>query len=219
MALHGVRTARHSEPTDYSALKPITGSANGKTFAQHSALQLICLDYLQWLRNGRDVADKLHCSQSCVSRQSRSCLDLFDLQARKRQGELKIDGDPFLLKESRRLHQLFRLAGLEAIRIEAPGSLIPSTRAIASRIPICFACTTPRNPMALTQLLQERVIDMWISHVPPERGALSDHEQHLITISIAGTHSGDGHQHHLTCLPEISGTAAFEPVLTIIHQS
>lgn len=221
MGLHGARTARHQEPTD-SALKPITGSANGKKFSQHSALQLICLDYLQWLRNGRDVAEKLHCSQSCVSRQSRSCLDLFALQARKQQGELKIEGDSFLLNESRRLHQLFRISGLEAIRIEAPGSIIPATGPLSSRIPICFACTTPRNPIALTQLLLERVIDMWISHTPPERNTLdtlpaTDHQ--LITISITGTRGGDGYHNHLTCLPEVSGTAAFEAILTAINQA
>lgn len=79
MGLHSARSASHKEPSN-SALKTITGSANDKKLAQHSALQPICLDDLQWLRNGRDVAQKkLHCSQSCVSRQSRSCLEFLNL--------------------------------------------------------------------------------------------------------------------------------------------
>ena len=221
MGLHGARSASHKKPTN-SALETITGSANGKKLAQHSALQLICLDYLQWLRNGRDVAQKLHCSQSCVSRQSRRCLEFLNLQARKRQGELKIEGDLLLLKESRRLHQLFRLSGLEAIRIEAPTSIIPSSTTITGRIPISFACTMPRDPIALTHLLHERVIDMWISHAPPDRhtlDALPSTDQQLITISINGAGSSDELHNHLTCLPEISGTAAFEVILTTINQT
>ena len=221
MGLHGARSASHKKPTN-SALETITGSANGKKLAQHSALQLICLDYLQWLRNGRDVAQKLHCSQSCVSRQSRRCLEFLNLQARKRQGELKIEGDLLLLKESRRLHQLFRLSGLEAIRIEAPTSIIPSSTTITGRIPISFACTMPRDPIALTHLLHERVIDMWISHAPPDRhtlDALPSTDQQLITISINGAGSSHELQNHLTCLPEISGTAAFEIILTTINQT
>ncbi len=57
MGLHSARSASHKEPS-HSALKTITGRANGKKLAQHSALQPIYLDDLQWLRNGRDVAQK-----------------------------------------------------------------------------------------------------------------------------------------------------------------
>ncbi len=141
MGLHRVRAASLKEfNSRVTALQP-----SGKKLSQHSALQLICLDYLQWLRNGRDVAEKLHCSQSCVSRQSRSCLELFELQARKRQGELRIEGNLLLLRESRRLHQLFRISGLESIRIEVPPSFVTHNNDNPSKIPIAFACTAPRK--------------------------------------------------------------------------
>lgn len=126
-----------------------------------------------------------------------------------------------LLNEPRRLYQLFRLSGLEAIRIEAATSIIPSSTTITNRIPISFACTMLRNPIALTRLLHERVIDMWISHAPPDRhtlDALQSTDQLLITISTNGAGSSDGLQNHLRCLREISGTAAFEVILTTINQ-
>lgn len=192
-----------------------------KNFSQHSALQLICLDYLQWLRNGRDVADKLHCSQSCVSRQSRSCLELFGLKARKRNGEIKIEGDKLLLRESRRLHQLFRVSGLEPIRVETSQAISLAASISPSQIPIAFSCTAPRKPSAIIHLLQERVIDMWIDITEPNLEALDDLEDKnpkLITFSFLTPSQGNGCKTHLTCLPELSGTAAFESILAVINQ-
>jgi hypothetical protein len=218
MEIHGANFTSPQEVINAS----LDLGANGKKLAQHNALQLICLDYLQWLRNGRDVAEKLHCSQSCVSRQSRSCLDLFGLKAQKRQGEIRIDGNMLLLKESRRLHQLFRVSGLEPIRVEASQGIALAAPIAPNRVPVAIACTAPCEPSAIVHLLHERVIDMWIDIAGPNLEILdathADGSSKLITFSLMTPSQGNGCKTHLTCLPELSGTAAFEAILSIINQ-
>jgi hypothetical protein len=45
------------------------------------------LDYQLWLRSGEQVAARLHCSQSTVSRNNSQTLALFGMSCHRRAGE------------------------------------------------------------------------------------------------------------------------------------
>ena len=67
------------------------------------------LDTTVWLRSGEKAAQRLHCSQSTVSRNNVETLALFDLALERVRGEWQFDGDSTLLFMERRVHQLKRL--------------------------------------------------------------------------------------------------------------
>ena len=67
------------------------------------------LDTTVWLRSGEKAAQRLHCSQSTVSRNNVETLALFDLALERVRGEWQFDGDSTLLFMERRVHQFKRL--------------------------------------------------------------------------------------------------------------
>lgn len=205
-----------------------TGESNELKLAQHSAIQLISLDHLQWLRNGRDGANHLHCSQSSISRQSRLCLDLLSLKTRKIRGELLIEGNTSLLRELRRVHQLCRISGLDPIRVEAPPEFARNTNIHEKNTTLSVACTLPREGSAISSLLAERVIDLWITqhhpitNRPSTRDTGANRANHdFLTVALNNSpfslHSLNGASRYLTCLPELAGTPAFEAALSIMR--
>lgn len=131
--------------------------------SSHTAMQLICLDYLEWLKNGRDVSSHLHCSQSSVSRQSASALQTFGLGLMRSRGEPTLIGDLSLLNETRRVYQLFRCRGSAELRIEMPLSIASQRAFMGIRGGLSIACTNPREKASFLRLLYERVIDIWIT--------------------------------------------------------
>jgi hypothetical protein len=208
-------------PSVNSVSAPARLSLRAKELAEHTAMQLICLDHLQWLRSGRDVAEMLHCSQSCVSRQSRSCLQLFGLRSRKSKGEFWIDGDVRLLREARRLHQLFRMAGFAEIRVEAPDNLVEYVGSAFEERGLAISCTKPRDCSGFIRLLCERVVDIWITTVPPEVGEIdsgTDSATRLISLAIDSGLPGleEGPTLYLVTLPEVVGSQGFQSVLALL---
>ena len=64
---------------------------------------LTALDALQWLRTGDEVFRRFGISSPTVSRQSKKCLELFDVELQRVNGEWDIAGDPTILLLERRV--------------------------------------------------------------------------------------------------------------------
>lgn len=126
---------------------------------------LTALDALQWLRTADEVAKRFGISASSVSRQSRKCLDLFDLQLLRMDGEWNVVGDPSLLQLERRVHQAARWMGRRPLRLEATYWSGP------------LLCSPPPNNWILGlsnivgisrnfQLVRERIVDACVIGLP-----------------------------------------------------
>ncbi len=130
---------------------------------------LIALDHLCWLGSGRDVARRLQCNPSTVSRKAEACAVSLGLLLRKRAGLWTLYGDGELLQAERYLHQRYRLAGYGPLRLDAsadvaermtvpphPGWVGGGQRHFASRRPL--------------ELLEQRVTDAWLCSFCEELG-------------------------------------------------
>jgi hypothetical protein len=135
---------------------------------------LIALDHLCWLGSGRDVAERMGCNPSTISRKAEACAVSLGLVLRKRGGFWNLHGDGDLLQAERDLHQRYRLAGYGPLRLELSADLaIP----LASP-PHPSWCSggqrhfTFRRPL---ELLVQRVIDGWLcsfcEELPSEEGS------------------------------------------------
>ena len=142
------------------------------------------LDSQIWLRSGALAAERLHCSQSTISRNNGQTLNLFALGLERQEGEWQLIGDQHLLGLERRVHQLARLEkGLAPLRIEATLWAAP---AFLESIPDgweggVWDHVGMTRPM---QLLRERVIDAWIGSYQPD---LPDHDPDLCVIDLCAT--------------------------------
>lgn len=136
---------------------------------------LIALDHLCWLGSGRQVAARLGCNPSTVSRKAESCAISLGLLLRKRSGLWSLYGNGDLLQAERELHQRYRFAGYGPLRLEVcaelavPLSVVPhpawtsgGQRHLSSRRPL--------------ELLEQRVIDAWLcsfcEELPSEENAI-----------------------------------------------
>lgn len=192
-----------------------------KKLAGHTAMHLICLDHLQWLRNGRDVATHLHISQSSVSRQSAMCLQLYGLNVARSKGELALTGDLGLLRESRRLHQLFRISGFAELRIETSSLLASSLTGLEGVQDFSIACTSPRDEAVFVRLLYERIIDIWITLVPPDLCQIENMFGSIlapICLSLQSPLASLSHAQafHIVSLHEAVGSPGFQKLVKLI---
>lgn len=131
---------------------------------------LDALDGLQWLGSGEAVSQRLGISQATVSRYSNRALHTFGLSLERRNGEWELIGDQTLLRLQRAVHQRARLLGQAPLRLEATYWSAPllsgnlPERWLLGRSDIVGI---QRN----MQLLQERIIDAWITGLPDLPGA------------------------------------------------
>jgi DNA-binding transcriptional LysR family regulator len=126
---------------------------------------LTALDALQWLRTADEVTRRFDISASSVSRQSRKCLEIFDVQLLRTHGEWNVVGDPSLLLLERRVHQAARWLGRRSLRLEATYWSGP------------LLCSPPPNHWILGlsnivgisrnfQLVRDRIVDACVVGLP-----------------------------------------------------
>lgn len=145
------------------------------------------LDYQLWLRSGEQAAERLHCSQSTVSRNNSQSLEMFALRWSRRAGEWQFQGDQSLLMLERRVHQLARLClGKAPLRIEAniwaaPAFLDPVPEGWEGGLWDHIGMARP------LQLLRERVIDAWIGSYQPDL-PVDDPELYVIDLCSTPVH-------------------------------
>lgn len=123
--------------------------------------QLEALDLLLWSRSGEEAAALAFCNQSSVSRRVASVLNTFGLKL-KRGHELRLQGDLRLLRLQRLVHQQARFFGHRPLRLEATHYV----RQQLETPPIDGWVLGPchhRGYGTLLSLLQERIVDAWIS--------------------------------------------------------
>lgn len=126
---------------------------------------LAALDALQWLRTGDETSRRLGISAPMISRHSKKCLDLFDLELQRINGEWHTVGDMTTLLMERHVHQTARWLGYRPLRLEATywsGPLLCTPPPIGWILGLCNIVGTPR----LFQLVRERIVDACISGLP-----------------------------------------------------
>lgn len=131
---------------------------------------LDALDGLQWLGSGEAVSQRFAISPATVSRHCNRALNTFGLALERRNGEWDLIGDQTFLRLQRAVHQRARLHGQAPLRLEATYWSAPLLSAnlpgrwLLGRSDIVGI---QRN----MQLLQERIIDAWITGLPDLPGA------------------------------------------------
>lgn len=125
--------------------------------------QLEALDLLLWYRSGTSASKQGLCNQSSISRRVHTTLNTFDLKL-GRSHEFRLHGDQRLLRAERYVHQLarFRRASKRPLRLEATHYISHHLSQPAVEGWILGACHH-RGYGTLLAMLQERVIDAWIS--------------------------------------------------------
>ena len=160
-----------------------TGPVGVEARAMLSLEALRMFDTTVWLRSGDKAAQRLHCSQSTVSRNNVETLGLFGLALERVRGEWQLEGDSTLLLMERRVHQRKRLLqeeGSHPLRIEAnfwaaPAFLDPLPEGWEGG---AWDHVGMERPL---QLLRERVIDAWIGSYQPD---LPEHDPELCVIDL-----------------------------------
>lgn len=126
---------------------------------------LASMDGLIWLRTGHQVATKFNQHQTTVSRNSRKCAKAFKVFLERLNSEWQVVGDLKLLNLERRVHQYVRFHNGDSLRLDAQhwsGSLLgtpPPSGWILGNLNFLEY----QRPL---QLIQERIIDAWISSYP-----------------------------------------------------
>ena len=123
--------------------------------------QLEALDLLVWFRSGTAAATHGLCDQSSITRRVQAVLKVFGLQLQRRH-ELELIGHTDLLRLQRVVHQHARFQGQRPLRLEATHYI----RAQISAPPVAGWLLGPchhRGYGTLLSLLEERVIDAWIT--------------------------------------------------------
>ena len=126
---------------------------------------LAALDGLLWLRSGEAVAERFGFSQSTVSRQSQRCLQLFEIDAKKLEGEWDLIRESPLLAAEREVHQWARWCGKRPLRLEATywsGPLLCDPMPPGWMLGLCNIVGIQRH----FDLLRERVLDVWLAGLP-----------------------------------------------------
>jgi DNA-binding transcriptional LysR family regulator len=163
---------------------------------------LAALDGLLWLRSGEVVAQRLGLSQSTVSRQARRCLDLFEINVAKLDGEWDLIGDAPLLTAERQVHQQARWRGKRPLRLEATywsGPLLCDPVPQGWMLGLCNIVGIQRN----FELLRERVVDVWLAGLP-DLPAPNDPELTSLTLCQLPVHCVVSSGHPLLQRPTIS---------------
>ena len=142
---------------------------------------LTALDALQWLRTGDEVFRRFGISSQTVSRQSKKCLELFDVELQRVNGEWDIAGDPTMLMLERRVHQTARWMGCRALRLEATywsGPLLCTPAPDRWLLGLSNIVGVRRN----FQLVRDRIVDACITGLPDV--PLED-DQDLLSINLS----------------------------------
>lgn len=169
----GATNARHP-----AFINPPRGSISGKGAAAGTGANalptpdgLIALDHLCWLGSGRQVAERMQCNPSTVSRKAEACAVSLGLLLRKRAGLWMLYGDGELLEAERQLHQRYRLAGYGPLRLDVCADL---ALLLGDPPHDGWRCGGQghfsfRRPL---ELLEQRVIDAWLCSFCEELPAL-----------------------------------------------
>jgi hypothetical protein len=135
---------------------------------------LATLDHLIWLRTGQRAAEALACAQATVSRNSRKCLEVFDLELVRSRGEWRLIGDTTLINLERSVHQQWRWSRDLTLRLEAQHWSAPGLAGLelANWQRGNFNQLDYEQPLAL---LEDGVIDAWLCSAPdaPVRDGLA----------------------------------------------
>jgi hypothetical protein len=142
---------------------------------------LTALDALQWLRTADEVYRRYGISPPTVSRKSRICLELFDVELQRVQGEWEVIGDSTILLLERRVHQTARWMGHRPLRLEATYWSAP------------LLCTPSPEKWILGlsnivgirrnfQLVRERIIDAYLTGLPD---VPLDDDKDLMAINLS----------------------------------
>ena len=142
---------------------------------------LTALDALQWLRTGDEVFRRFGISSPTVSRQSKKCLELFDVELQRVNGEWDIAGDPTMLLLERRVHQTARWMGHRPLRLEATywsGPLLCTPSPARWLLGLSNIVGIDRN----FQLVRERIVDACITGLPD---VPADDDKDLVSINLS----------------------------------
>lgn len=142
---------------------------------------LAALDALLWLRTGDEVVRRFGFSEAAVSRRSRRCLELFDLELQRIDGEWCTVGQHPLLPLEREIHQLARWQGLRPLRLEATywsGPLLCTPPPPGWMLGLSNIVGMTRN----LQLLRERIVDAFVAGLP-DRPPAGDPDLSVIVLS------------------------------------
>lgn len=125
--------------------------------------QLEALDFLLWYRSGHSASEHSLCNQSSISRRVHATLKTFALKL-GRSHEFRLHGDQHLLRAERFVHQLarFRGASKRPLRLEATHYISHHLSKPAVQGWVLGPCHH-RGYGTLLSMLQERIIDAWIS--------------------------------------------------------
>ena len=126
---------------------------------------LAALDALQWLRTGAEASARLGISAPMISRHTKKCLNLFDLELQRTNGEWHTVGDMRTLLLERHVHQTARWLGHRPLRLEATywsGPLLCKPTPERWVLGLCNIVGIPRN----FQLVRERIVDAFITGLP-----------------------------------------------------
>lgn len=143
---------------------------------------LIALDHLCWLGSGRDVAYRMQCNPSTVSRKAEACAVSLGLLLRKRSGVWALYGDSELLGAERYLHQRYRFAGYGPLRLDMAPDLAEPLAELPDPTWISggqrhFAS---RRPL---ELLEQRVTDAWLCSFCEELSGDGDGSWQVLEIA------------------------------------
>jgi hypothetical protein len=129
--------------------------------------ELDALDLLIWLGRGTAVAQRLGCDQSTISRRSRQCQQVFNLRLRRQQAGWDVSRIDPLLELEREVHQLYRLRQGRQLRLDASLLAAPLLRSGPPQGWIAGDLDRLgwRRPL---QLLQERILDAWVTAMGQE---------------------------------------------------
>ncbi len=123
--------------------------------------QLEALDLLVWLRSGSAAAAASCCDESSITRRVRSVMHTVGLQL-KRANEVVLSGELDLLRLQRVVHQHARYRGARPLRLEATHYIRQQLNSPSLAGWMLGPCHH-RGVGTLLSLLQERVIDAWIT--------------------------------------------------------
>ena len=126
---------------------------------------LAALDALLWLRTGAEASARLGISPPMISRHAKKCLDLFDLELQRIDGEWHTVGDMTTLLLERHVHQTARWLSHRPLRLEATywsGPLLCTPTPDRWLLGLCNIVGTPRN----FQLIRDRIVDAFVTGLP-----------------------------------------------------
>jgi DNA-binding transcriptional LysR family regulator len=143
---------------------------------------LQALDDVIWLGSEAHAADLSHCNQSTICRRAKQAAKIFSIHLFKIHNEWRISRPSNLLNLERHVHQLFRFQSNNRLRLESDHWV---GQQFVPFVPGSWIHSQPRRigidkPM---QLLQERVLDAWISSSVSDLPAPNDPSYRVFSLA------------------------------------